>query len=246
MSPTARSNPRDRLVHLDEPAVRELNAVAAILESLAVRRAPAFDAARRARLRAANARLRRAPDAVTAAIADCEVHALLVEPGADGEVLATLRPVRGALRTCAAKRPATAPIGTRPSTTRSSMPSRTGITRSRRSACESTSPGGSPRCSKGWPTEPIGPIAPPRLATNVPRRGPPRRRRRVHPADARAHARRRGLRRLGGRRRRRRAGRGGALGARRDRARRRDAGARRAGRHAPAARQGARACRSCC
>jgi DNA-binding GntR family transcriptional regulator len=104
MSPTARSDPRDRLVHLDEPAVRELNAVAAILESLAVRRAPAFDAARHARLRAANARLRRAPDAVTAAIADCEVHALLVEPGADGDVLAMLRPVRGALRTCAAKR----------------------------------------------------------------------------------------------------------------------------------------------
>jgi DNA-binding GntR family transcriptional regulator len=105
MSPTARSNPRERLVPLDEPTVRELNAVAAILESLAVRRAPAFGAGRRARLRAANARLRRAPDAVTAAIADGEVHALLVEPGADEEVLAMLRRVRDTLRTCAATHP---------------------------------------------------------------------------------------------------------------------------------------------
>ena len=68
---------------LDEASVRELNAVAAILESLAVRLAPPFDAARRAALRAANARLRAAPDPVSAAIADREVHRRLVEPGDD-------------------------------------------------------------------------------------------------------------------------------------------------------------------
>jgi DNA-binding GntR family transcriptional regulator len=88
---------------LDEASVRELNAVAAILESLAIRLAPPFDAARRAALRAANARLGAAPDPVSAAIADREVHRRLVEPGADAVLLGTLRPAEAALQPLAAR-----------------------------------------------------------------------------------------------------------------------------------------------
>jgi DNA-binding GntR family transcriptional regulator len=88
---------------LDEAAVRELNAATAILESLALRLAPPFDAARRAGLRAANARLRAARNPVTAAIADRDVHRRLVEPGADAVLLDTLRPAQAALRPLAAK-----------------------------------------------------------------------------------------------------------------------------------------------
>ena len=88
-------------VGLDEASVREYNAVTALLESLAVRLAPAFDAQRRAALRA-NARLRVASDPVAAAIADREVHRRLVEPGADAILLDTLRPAQTALRQLAA------------------------------------------------------------------------------------------------------------------------------------------------
>jgi DNA-binding GntR family transcriptional regulator len=95
---THRTDPASRVAHLDEDEVRELNAQAAILESLAVSRAPAYDAPRRARLRGANADLRAARDPVTAAIADHEVHRRLVEPSSDPALLATLRPVRAALR----------------------------------------------------------------------------------------------------------------------------------------------------
>jgi DNA-binding GntR family transcriptional regulator len=98
---THRTDPASRLAHLDEDEIRELNAQAAILESLAVRGAPAYDAPHRARLRAANAALRVARDPVTAAIADYEVHRRLVEASADPALLATLRPVRAALRTLA-------------------------------------------------------------------------------------------------------------------------------------------------
>lgn len=98
MSPSVSSHPAGALRHLDEGAVRELHAVQVILESLAVRQAPPFDAAHRARLRAANARLRAATDPVTAAIADRDVHRALVERDAETSLLATLRPVQAALR----------------------------------------------------------------------------------------------------------------------------------------------------
>lgn len=98
MSPSLSSDPAAELRRLDEGAVRELHAVAAILETLAVRLAPPFSAARRAELRAANARLRGATDPVSAAIADRDVHRRLVEPGADETLLSTLRPVQAALR----------------------------------------------------------------------------------------------------------------------------------------------------
>jgi DNA-binding GntR family transcriptional regulator len=87
---------------LDEASVREYNAVTALLESLAVRLAPPFDAQRRAALRAANARLRAASDPVAAAIADREFHRRLIEPGADAILLDTLRPAQAALRPLAA------------------------------------------------------------------------------------------------------------------------------------------------
>jgi DNA-binding GntR family transcriptional regulator len=90
---------------LDEASVRELNAVTALLESLAVRLAPRFDAQRRAALRAANARLRAARNPVAAAIADRDVHRRLVEPGADAVLLDTLRPAQAALRPLAAGGP---------------------------------------------------------------------------------------------------------------------------------------------
>jgi DNA-binding GntR family transcriptional regulator len=87
---------------LDEASVREYNAVIALLESLAVRLSPPFDAQRRAALRAANARLRAASDPVAAAIADRDVHRRLIEPGADAILLDTLRPAQTALRPLAA------------------------------------------------------------------------------------------------------------------------------------------------
>jgi DNA-binding GntR family transcriptional regulator len=95
---THRTHPGRRVAHLDEDAVRELHAAVVILESLAVRRAPPFDAARRAGLRAANARLRAARDPVTAALADRDLHARLVEPGAGAELRRTLRPIEAALQ----------------------------------------------------------------------------------------------------------------------------------------------------
>jgi DNA-binding GntR family transcriptional regulator len=99
------TDPASRLAGLDEPAVRELNAVTALLESLAVRLAPPFDASRRARLRAANARLRAARDPVSAAIADRDVHRRLVEAGADEALRAVLEPVEAALRPVRATHP---------------------------------------------------------------------------------------------------------------------------------------------
>jgi DNA-binding GntR family transcriptional regulator len=100
---TTSSDPAPAPTALDEVQARELNAVAAILESLAVRLAPPFDGGRRARLRAANARLRAARGPVAAAIADREFHRRLVETCPDDALLATLRPVHEALQTPAAR-----------------------------------------------------------------------------------------------------------------------------------------------
>jgi DNA-binding GntR family transcriptional regulator len=98
VSPTLSSDPAAAPRRLDDVAVRELHAVAVILESLAVRLSPPFSAARRAELRAANARVRAARDPVTMAIADREVHRLLVESCGDASLLGTLTPVQAALR----------------------------------------------------------------------------------------------------------------------------------------------------
>ncbi len=98
MSPLASSHTARRPRPLDEGAVRELHAVATILESLAVRLAPRFSAPRRAALRTANARLRVAPDPVSAAIADREVHRALAEACGDESLLETLTPVQATLR----------------------------------------------------------------------------------------------------------------------------------------------------
>ena len=98
MSQIVSSHSAGPLRQLDESAVRELHAVAAILESLAVRLAPPFSAARRAALRSANARLRTAPDPVTAAIADRDVHRALAEACGDDLLLGTLLPVQATLR----------------------------------------------------------------------------------------------------------------------------------------------------
>jgi GntR family transcriptional regulator, transcriptional repressor for pyruvate dehydrogenase complex len=98
VSPIVSSRSAGPPSRLDEGAVRELHAVAAILESLAVRLAPPFTAARRAALRAANARLRTAPDPVTAAIADRDVHRALAEACGDDSLLGTLLPVQATLR----------------------------------------------------------------------------------------------------------------------------------------------------
>jgi DNA-binding GntR family transcriptional regulator len=97
-----RTAPRSRTAPLDDVAVRELNAVAGILESLAVFLAPPFDGRRRAGLRAANARLRAARDPVAAAIADRDVHRRLVEACSDESLLGTLEPIEAALRHLAA------------------------------------------------------------------------------------------------------------------------------------------------
>jgi DNA-binding GntR family transcriptional regulator len=95
---SASSHTAGRPRPLDEGAVRELHAVAAILESLAVRLAPRFSAPRRAALRTANARLRAARDPVSAAIADREVHRALAEACGDESLLETLMPVQATLR----------------------------------------------------------------------------------------------------------------------------------------------------
>jgi DNA-binding GntR family transcriptional regulator len=97
----------------EEGEARELNAVAAILEALALSLAPAFDEAAVAQLRAANARFRRcAPgagdagdandaetpaDPVALAVADHDFHRRLSEPCGDERLLATLAPVRRAI-----------------------------------------------------------------------------------------------------------------------------------------------------
>jgi DNA-binding GntR family transcriptional regulator len=97
-------DPHLRPTRLDEADVRELNAAAAILESLAVRLSPRFDGLRRARLRGANMRLRAARSPVAATIADREFHRRLVELCPDDRLLATLRSIWAALQAPEAQR----------------------------------------------------------------------------------------------------------------------------------------------
>jgi GntR family transcriptional regulator, transcriptional repressor for pyruvate dehydrogenase complex len=83
---------------LDESETRELNAIAGVLEALAVRVAPAFDAMGIAELRAASVCFRwSGEDASSLAIADHDFHSRLVERCGDERLLRTLAPVRESL-----------------------------------------------------------------------------------------------------------------------------------------------------
>jgi DNA-binding GntR family transcriptional regulator len=83
-------------LHPDE--LRELLPAALILESLAIRRAPSFDATAIESLRGASERLRRAAtDPVAAARAEHEFHRELVMRCGDARLLAVALPVQRAL-----------------------------------------------------------------------------------------------------------------------------------------------------
>jgi DNA-binding GntR family transcriptional regulator len=83
---------------LDEGEARELNAIAGVLEALALRLSPAFDEMEIAELRIAGDRYRwSGEDASSLAVADHDFHSRLVERCGDERLLATLGPVRDAL-----------------------------------------------------------------------------------------------------------------------------------------------------
>jgi DNA-binding GntR family transcriptional regulator len=81
---------------LAEAEARELNAVAGILEALALSLAPPFDDDAIAELREANAKLRgiSGGGGSAVAVADHDFHRRLSEPCGDERLLATLAPVR--------------------------------------------------------------------------------------------------------------------------------------------------------
>jgi DNA-binding GntR family transcriptional regulator len=82
---------------LDPDEFVELQPAALILECAGVEHAPPYDGAALARLRAANAVLRAAPDPAAAARADDEFHARLVERCENPRLLAVLEPLRAQL-----------------------------------------------------------------------------------------------------------------------------------------------------
>jgi DNA-binding GntR family transcriptional regulator len=83
---------------LDPAELRELNPSLLILEALAVRESPPFDADAIAALRAANKRLLDAAgDATAAALADDEFHRLLIGNCGNERVLEAVDPVRRAM-----------------------------------------------------------------------------------------------------------------------------------------------------
>jgi DNA-binding GntR family transcriptional regulator len=82
---------------IDDDEARELNAVAGILEALAIGRAPAFEAVAIEALRGANRRFRQSGSGTAVAIADHDLHRRLSEPCGDERLLATLAPVRRGL-----------------------------------------------------------------------------------------------------------------------------------------------------
>jgi DNA-binding GntR family transcriptional regulator len=87
-----------RRMGVDEGEARELNAIAGVLESLALRLSPAFDAAEIFELRMAGYRFRwSADDAGSLAMADHDFHSRLVERCGDERLLEILGPVRDAL-----------------------------------------------------------------------------------------------------------------------------------------------------
>ena len=89
---------RGELMGLEEDEARELNAIAGVLEALALSVAPAFDAVGIGQLRMAGMHFRwSAGDASSLAIADHDFHSRLVERCGDERLLDTLAPVREAL-----------------------------------------------------------------------------------------------------------------------------------------------------
>jgi DNA-binding GntR family transcriptional regulator len=83
---------------LDEGEARELNAIASVLEALALRLSPAFDATAIAELRLAAERFRwSGADASSLAVADHDFHSRLAERCGDERLLGTLGPVREAI-----------------------------------------------------------------------------------------------------------------------------------------------------
>jgi DNA-binding GntR family transcriptional regulator len=82
---------------LDPDEFVELQPAALILECAGVEHAPPYDGAALARLRAANAVLRMAPDPAAAARADDEFHTRLVERCENPRLLAVLEPLRAQL-----------------------------------------------------------------------------------------------------------------------------------------------------
>lgn len=101
---------RGGLMEIDEGEGRELNAIAGVLEALALRLSPAFDATAIEELRVACHRFRwSGDDPSSLAVADHDFHSRLVEHCEDEQVLATLGPVRDALyrwQTCLEPDPA--------------------------------------------------------------------------------------------------------------------------------------------
>ena len=86
-----------RAARLDSREVRELYPAVLLLEAIAVRDAPEFNAAALDALRAANARLRAAREAGEASLADDEFHTALTANCGNERLLAVLHPVRRAL-----------------------------------------------------------------------------------------------------------------------------------------------------
>jgi DNA-binding GntR family transcriptional regulator len=83
------------VVPLDEIELRELYPVVLLLEGLAVRSAPGFDAAQLACLREINERMRAASDdPMVAATCDWEFHEELVRGCGNDQLLDTLRPLK--------------------------------------------------------------------------------------------------------------------------------------------------------
>ena len=89
---------RGRMRGLDEGEARELNAIAGVLEALALRLSPAFDSVTIAELRFAGERFRwSGEDAGSLAVADHDFHSRLAERCGDERLLGTLGPVRDAI-----------------------------------------------------------------------------------------------------------------------------------------------------
>jgi DNA-binding GntR family transcriptional regulator len=86
-----------RLMGLDEGEARELNAIAGVLEGLALSVAPGFGWWAIAELREANDAFRLSEDASSLAVADHDFHSRLVERCGDERLLDMLAPVREAL-----------------------------------------------------------------------------------------------------------------------------------------------------
>ncbi len=86
-----------RATRLDSREVRELYPAVLVLEAVAVRDAPPYDASALERLREANAALEAARDAEAGARADDRFHARLTEGCGNPRLLEVVRPLRQAL-----------------------------------------------------------------------------------------------------------------------------------------------------